>query len=78
MNACTQRLLSALDAHGCRPTPSGRGYKAHCPTHDDDRESLSIDEGEDGRVLICCHVGCKAPAIVAAVGLKMADLFSPR
>ena len=75
MNACTERLLDALESHGCRPTPNGRGYKAHCPAHDDGRESLSIDEGEDGRVLIYCHTGCKFKDIVDALDLKQTDLF---
>jgi len=30
----------------------------------------------DDRVLIHCHAGCSAAAIVAAVGLSLADLFT--
>jgi hypothetical protein len=29
-------------------------FKAHCPAHDDREPSLSISEGEDGRVLLNC------------------------
>jgi hypothetical protein len=37
---------------------------------------LSIDVGEDGRVLLYCHAGCDTPAVVGAMGLRMADLFA--
>lgn len=50
---------------------------ARCPSHDDRNPSLSIAEGEDGRALLCCHSdkGCTTERIVAALGLKMADLM---
>ena len=59
-------------AHGRR---SGKGYNGHCPAHEDQNESLSISTGTDGRVLLHCHAGCEVESIVAALGLKMADLF---
>jgi hypothetical protein len=55
---------------------SGSGWSAKCPAHDDQKASLSVSEGRDARVLIYCHVGCTARAIVEAVGLRLADLFS--
>ena len=55
--------------------PKGAGYMARCPGHDDDDNSLSIDEGNDGRILLKCFAGCAAEDIVTAVGLDMADLF---
>lgn len=48
-----------------------------CPTHDDRNPSLSVQEGEDGRVLIHCHAGCDTRDVVAAVGMEMSDLFIP-
>ena len=54
---------------------SGGGWIARCPAHGDDNPSLSIARGEDGRWLVHCHAGCSAEAVVAAVGLKMADLM---
>lgn len=51
------------------------GWSACCPAHSDRKASLSVSEAEDGTVLIRCHAGCKPPAIVEAIGLKMADLF---
>jgi hypothetical protein len=54
---------------------AGNGWSARCPAHDDRRASLSIAQGDDGRALVKCHAGCDTAAILAAVGLKLADLF---
>src|SRR5438128_1256746 len=54
---------------------SGTGWSARCPAHDDRKASLSISEGDDGTALLKCHAGCDTSAILAAVGLKLADLF---
>ena len=51
------------------------GYMARCPVHDDKNPSLSITEGDDGRVLLKCFAGCSTEDIVKALGLTMADLF---
>lgn len=51
------------------------GWSALCPAHNDSTPSLSIDTGEDGRVLLCCHAGCECEDIVTALGLTMRDLF---
>lgn len=56
---------------------SGRSWSARCPAHEDRRNSLSVAEGDDGRILIKCHAGCSAEQIVAAVGLTMRDLAPP-
>jgi hypothetical protein len=60
---------------------SGSGYVARCPAHEDRTPSLSISEGDDGRVLLKCFAGCSFEEIVVALGLQMKDLFradSPR
>ena len=54
---------------------SGKGHLARCPAHADKSPSLSIGEGDDGRILVHCHAGCSADAVVAAMGLSMTDLF---
>jgi hypothetical protein len=54
---------------------SGRGFVALCPAHEDRNPSLSVTEGEDGRILLKCHAGCSAEAVVAALGLTVKDLF---
>jgi len=48
---------------------------ALCPAHDDHNPSLSVSLGQDGRILIHCFAGCRPEDVVAALGLKMSDLF---
>jgi hypothetical protein len=55
---------------------NGRGYTGCCPAHDDRSPSLSICEGDDGRILVKCFAGCTPEQIVAVLGLKMSDLFT--
>lgn len=56
--------------------PNGeRSWMARCPAHDDRNPSLSVSEGEGGRVLFNCFAGCAAESVAAALGLKMADLM---
>ncbi|MBN2566029.1 MAG: hypothetical protein JXB46_10005, partial [Candidatus Eisenbacteria bacterium] len=72
MSECYQRFVRALEMNGCR-----QGQQYRCPAHDDHKPSLSVTEGDDGRVLLTCHAGCTPEDIVAALGLTMADLFNP-
>lgn len=67
-------LLQRLD----RVRRAGKGWIARCPAHDDRSASLSIGEGDDGRVLLHCFAGCAAAGVVAAVGLELGDLFPRR
>ncbi len=53
----------------------GSRYKALCPAHADRSPSLSICEGDDGRVLVHCFSGCRAEEIVSSVNLTMEELF---
>src|SRR5215510_10014066 len=48
----------------------GQGFLAHCPCHDDKHPSLSIADGEDGRILLYCHAGCKYQDVRDALGLS--------
>ncbi len=57
---------------------SGKGYSARCPAHEDRGPSLSVTEGDDGRVLMHCFAGCKTDDVLGAVGLQLADLFPQR
>src|SRR5579859_6993864 len=57
---------------------SGKGWVARCPAHEDRHPSLSITEGDDGRVLLHCQSGCHTADVVAKLGLTMAELFPPR
>ena len=46
---------------------AGRGYKAICPAHDDKNPSLSVTEGDGGKVLVKCHSGCAFEDIRSAL-----------
>ncbi|MCL4291382.1 MAG: AAA family ATPase [Thermoleophilia bacterium] len=65
-----EELVSRLK----RAKRSGTGWTARCPAHDDRTPSLSVSEGDDGRLLVKCHAGCATEAVVAALGLALADL----
>lgn len=65
------RFLHTLK--GVKRAPDG--WRARCPAHEDREPSLSIGEGADGRVIFKCHAGCTTEQVVAAVGLKVGDLF---
>ena len=57
---------------------SGIASQARCPADDDGTASLSVAEGEDSRILVHCHAGCHPEAILATMGLKLADLNPQR
>jgi hypothetical protein len=56
-------------------TRVSNGWQAQCPAHADRTASLSIGEGADGRCLLHCFAGCRITDVVAALDLRMADLF---
>jgi hypothetical protein len=60
MNAAT--IAQALDGRR-----SGDGWVARCPAHDDQHASLSLADGEGGRVIVRCHAGCSQTAVIAAL-----------
>ena len=63
-----QRLQGVRGGHG--------QWTARCPAHDDRQNSLSVSEGDDGRVLLHCHAGCGVEKIAGALGLSVKDLFA--
>ena len=46
---------------------SGSSGKARCPGHDDHDPSLSVRDGDGGRLLTFCHAGCLAEDVWAAL-----------
>jgi hypothetical protein len=66
-----RRVTEALRAR----RSARKGDKWQCPAHNDPHPSLSVHEAIDGKVLLKCFAGCTAEDVVAALGLKMADLF---
>lgn len=72
-------LVAALEDQG-RVAPSwGEGTMAHCPgpmhTSGDARPSLHVTEGDDGKPLFFCFVGCDAPDILDALGLSWGSIL---
>ena len=74
-------LHEALDAvkrvTGRAPKQNGVNWVGCCPAHDDGDPSLSIAEGENGKVLMFCHAGCSFEAIRDALGLEGRAEFVP-
>ena len=75
VSACLKNVIDRLDDQDCAPHESGSGWASLCPAHDDNSPSLSISEGDDGRVLLKCHAECETADVIEALGLTMADLF---
>jgi putative DNA primase/helicase len=71
---CVIRVLNLLE----KVTVNSNGWASLCPAHADRVRSLSIAEGDGGRVLLYCHAGCSFEQVVAALGLNARDLFPHR
>ena len=70
MAIAVEQLLARLES----VRRSGDDWMARCPAHEDQTPSLAIGMGKDGQILLCCHAGCKTSAVLAGLGLTMADL----
>ena len=66
-----------LEAQGLRIRGPRHSYMACCPAHSDRSPSLKVTTTDD-RVLLHCHAGCSAEEVLAALGLKLRDLFANR
>jgi hypothetical protein len=71
----TDSITAALQK--VRRTGPGR-WVACCPAHKDRTASLSVRELDTGATLLHCFAGCDVESVVAAMGLRMEDLFPPR
>jgi hypothetical protein len=74
MSKLTQ-VINRLTELGCDPTGNGKQWTAKCPAHDDRNPSLSISEGDDGKVLLNCHTGCDINDICVSLGYELSDLM---
>ncbi len=52
---------------GQRPAEGPRGWMCRCPAHDDTRSSLSVANGNGGRLLLHCFAACRYEDIRAAL-----------
>lgn len=66
-----ERVRTRLD----NVRPVGNGWVTRCPGHGDRENSLSVADGEDGRVLVKCVRGSAFEEIVAALKPEPPDLF---
>jgi len=79
MSEASPFSLVLSNLQGARPIGgNGKQVIARCPSHADQHPSLSVTEGEDGRVLLRCHAGCGTEAIVSAMNLRMTDIMPPK
>lgn len=68
------KVVDALQRYDCEPRRSGEGWSARCPAHDDRNPSLTVGEGDDVPVLLCCFAGCSYNDILDALKLDRKDL----
>lgn len=70
-------VWQALEARGCRPHGKAFDFRASCPGHaGDNRSSLHVGVGADGRAVLWCFARqCPAEEVVAALDLEIVDLF---
>lgn len=57
---------------------TGKGWRACCPACGGQSRKLAISEGTDGVLLLHCFACNDIAAILAAMGLAVADLFPQR
>lgn len=71
-NASAEPLLQRLE----HVRQEAKGWRARCPACGGMSRKLSIAES-DTRVLVHCFAGCRSDDVLAAVGLRWADLYPP-
>jgi len=49
---------------------AGRQWMAPCPSHDDSQPSLSIRDGDNGKVLVRCHAGCDQALVIVELRVR--------
>ena len=69
-------LKEVLEHFEVKSGPNGESgyYECFCPAHKDTHPSLLIKAGESG-VQVKCQRNCRTEDVLAAVGLKISDLF---
>jgi hypothetical protein len=70
LNGSDHHLSARELASRLKGIREGAYWKARCPAHDDNVASLSISEGDSGKVLVTCHAGCSQDALIGALRNK--------
>lgn len=74
-----ERVHAALARKGIVVEETSPGqFNACCPAHADTTPSFGYSTDEDGNVWMQCFSGCEKPAILAALGLSLRDLYVER
>lgn len=63
-----RELISSGKLKGVKK--QGKNWVALCPAHDDQKQSLSITEGDGDKVLTHCHAGCTPDQVWAALNIS--------
>jgi len=71
-------IRERLGQRGCRVTGGPTQWSAQCPAHEDDRPSLRLASGQDGRPLLHCMAGCAPDDVLGALELTWSDVLPPR
>lgn len=74
----TASALQLLNARLEGVVSTGKGERAYCPNCGGKSRKLSITEGDNGTLLVTCFGCLDTPAVLAAIGLQMGDLFQRR
>lgn len=78
MTSPIETVLAALESSGCSPVQRGDEWQSRCPSHEDEKPSLSVAVGDDRRVLVRCFAGCEFERIASALGLLPSAFFTVR
>ena len=60
-------MTAAMIAKALGGRKAGATWTARCPAHDDREPSLSIADGDEGKVLVRCHAGCEQHRVIAVL-----------
>lgn len=66
-------LLAKLDIARSRGVNQ---WQARCPAHPDDRASLSVAVGDNGKPVLDCHAGCDTHDVIKKLGFEWRDFRS--
>lgn len=76
MSAPIETLLSRLD--GLKQL-NATTWKARCPAHNGDGQSLWVTDKENGYILVHCFAHeCSVQDVLAAIGMTISDLLPER
>lgn len=71
-----ENLLEILSQKtGFSPIKQEKNYSTKCPAHEDNNPSLSVSQGNDGKLLMKCFTGCSIDDICNSLSIEKRQLF---